>query len=151
MKTKIVACFIPLLIFSSTLSAEKRFVDRDTYESKVQEFDDVVHEQIQSLRKRGVDETDMLSIEISFATDQEEKARKLMIKLKEQGCEVSIKPRESTFSSQMLYFIKGRSQKLQMSDNEIKEWIKLAMQTAYNFDCEYSVSKIDGIIVGRRP
>jgi len=141
-----------ILFYSFTaFCAETRFVDKDTYESKVQVFDEVVDGQLKILRMSGVKVSDVRSIKFSFATDEKEKAQKLMLELANKGCEVSLKPSESMFTGKMLYFIRGNSPKLQMSDQKIIEWIKLAMNTAFGFDCEYSTSSIDGIVVGKRP
>jgi len=96
-------------------------------------------ESLVSLRDSEVEEDDELKIEYFFYTDNLEKSQKLEKEIQKIGYIVNHEP---AIQDKNLFVIAGKTTKMKMMHETLREWVIEMSELGYKYDCRFDNWKI---------
>ena len=96
-------------------------------------------ESLVSLRDAEIEEEDELKIDYFFYTDDLEKSRNLEKEIQKIGYLVNHGP---TIQDKNLFVIAGRTTKMKMMHETLRNWIREMSELGYKYDCRFDSWKI---------
>lgn len=122
-------------LFNFFKGANNRFVTEKQYNDNVAKQKQMNPRTLEQLRKYGITDTSELKLEFFFYTNEQDKASKLAIELKELNYEIETVDKSAGGKKE--WVVSGWSTKIKMDLQSVINWTTQMCKLGFDYDCEF--------------